>query len=459
MRPLDTIKTWLERSTYRGRTAHLSKRNAFFSSGLSSNDRLAAKIDQARKRGNRCALILLHLENFGQMLHPGRYEQIISTQQAVCRVVAELLPDYFGVPRILGIRHYHGEDYCIYIELLQDAAYTEAHYKALQLRDSVQKQISELPELQTTGKPTFGLGFFVMEPEPASTPLAMSIAYHYAQGIATGKLSPNFTYTKEQLSDIIKNKQIQVLSQPIMDLHDGAIFGWEILARGPENTPFHRPTELFDYAYQADMLSEMELLVVEKTFHEMTERQIGEQVFVNMTSVSLEHPSVYDTIVDYLSKYPGVNPKQIVFEITERHAIRDYRQTADMMGKYRELGFRFALDDAGAGYASLQSISELVPDMIKIDRSLIANIDQGKVKQSLLKALIEFARDINCEVIAEGIERKEEADIVYRSEITKGQGYYFAKPAPQLYGYDGRLHLEQTREKIRLNSQISNMFA
>lgn len=437
------------------RTNNKTKRNdSFFSSEYTVKDPVLDKVGRIRRNGHQCVLILLNLDNFGQMLCPGHYEQILTAQRIICQKLNELLPVFFQEEDIVGIKQFHGEDYCIFLRIPNTQLYLDTHYKALLIRDELEKRLEAAKQKHYNGKLTFGVGFFIMEKEPISTWLSVSIAFHYAQAIATKKLPVNFDFTRKQLLDILAKEDIVVLCQPIMDLRTGDIFGWEMLSRGPRNSPFYSPTDLFEFAYQADLLAQMEFIVIKKALKEIVEKPIQEQVFINITSETLIQPIFYDQLIEYLSLFPSVQPSQIIFEITERFAIRDYRQMSKIMNKYRGLGFRFALDDAGAGYASLQSISELIPDIIKIDRSIIQDIDQGEVKQSLLKALMKFAEDINCEVIAEGIETEEEADILYQHSVTMAQGYYFARPEPIFNGSHRRAHYKDLKDKIRIRSQI-----
>jgi len=437
------------------RISNGTKRNdSFFSSEYTVKDPVLDKVRRIRKQGHHCVLILLNLDNFGQMLYPGHYEQILKAQRMICLRLNELLPVFFTEDDIIGIKQFHGEDYCVFLRIPNIEMYLDIHYKALLIRDELEKRLEDATHTHYNGKLTFGVGFFIMEKEPASTWLSVSIAFHYAQAIATKKLPVNFDYTRKQLLDIIAKEEIVVLCQPIMDLRNGEIFGWEMLSRGPKNSPFYRPTDLFEFAYQADLLAQMEFIVIKRALKEIVEKPILEQVFINITSETLIQPFFYEQLIEYLSLFPSVKPCQIIFEITERHAIRDYRKMSLMMKQYRALGFRFALDDAGAGYASLQSISELIPDIIKIDRSIIQNINQGLVKQSLLKALMKFAEEINCEVIAEGIETEEEADVLYQHSVTMAQGYYFAEPAPIFNGSHHRAHYKELKDKIIFRSQI-----
>ena len=125
-------------------------------------------------------------------------------------------------------------------------------------------------------------------------------------------------------------------------------------------------------------------------------------------------------------------PQNVVFEITERQSIDDYASFTKALDHYRRQGYRIAIDDAGAGYSSLQAIAELHPDYIKIDRSLIHRIDRDKMKEILVETLTVFAQKINCQMIAEGIETFEELEVVRRLGVHFGQGYLLGRPNPKL---------------------------
>jgi EAL domain-containing protein (putative c-di-GMP-specific phosphodiesterase class I) len=94
----------------------------------------------------------------------------------------------------------------------------------------------------------------------------------------------------------------------------------------------------------------------------------------------------------------------------------------------RGMGIKIAVDDTGAGYASLNTISEIMPDVIKIDRSVIQNIDKNSVKESMLKGLLLVAKEAGSTVIAEGIENEHEASVLSRNKVELAQGYFYARP-------------------------------
>jgi EAL domain-containing protein (putative c-di-GMP-specific phosphodiesterase class I)/GGDEF domain-containing protein len=427
----------------------------YFPPEFTFRDPIVSLAKKYRQQGHACGLILLYLEDFHHIFATYPYSVTAKLQQNIRETLLRLLPSFFDNKDIIGVRQYRGEDFCVFVKEYSGLQYDELQRKGMLLRKELEKELRRSADLHMNGSISFQAGCYIMDKDLENTEAAIQSAYHYAHSIATKKLPPHFTQSRQQLLDILQNEDISVLAQPIMNLHTGEIYGYEILTRGPLNSPFHTPYELFEFAYQADLLSRMELLVLKKAFYEIAKRNIKEQVFINLTPVSLCHPLFQHELLQIMKDYPEITPSQIVLEITERHAIRDFEYMGSLMAAYRALGFRFAVDDAGAGYSSLQSISELIPDMIKIDRSVISHIDQALVKQSLLKALLDFAENINCQVIAEGIERPEEANMLFDMQVKMGQGFYFARPEPLVTDLERGVKMQLVKEKIQQHRQVA----
>jgi len=125
----------------------------------------------------------------------------------------------------------------------------------------------------------------------------------------------------------------------------------------------------------------------------------------------------------------GLGPENVVFEITERHSIKDFNLFHQTLDHYRTQGFQIAIDDAGTGYSGLSSIATLQPEYIKIDMSLVRDVHKDPVKQALLETFVTFADKIGAKVIAEGIEKKSEASRLSEMGMHYGQGFYFGRPA------------------------------
>jgi EAL domain-containing protein (putative c-di-GMP-specific phosphodiesterase class I) len=121
---------------------------------------------------------------------------------------------------------------------------------------------------------------------------------------------------------------------------------------------------------------------------------------------------------------------RVVVEITEHERVEDYALLAQALERLRSEGARIAIDDAGAGFASLRHTLQIAPDMVKVDISLTRDIDKDRAKRALASALISFADEMGMQIIAEGIETKAELDTLMELGVAFGQGFYLAKPAP-----------------------------
>jgi EAL domain-containing protein (putative c-di-GMP-specific phosphodiesterase class I) len=419
----------------------------YFPPDFTIRDPLLSLIHSYRRKGNHFAIIVIHMAQFQSALMKFPLAFVHKLQEHLRGEFIHVLRRHFSEEQILGVKQFNPDDYTIFLKSRQDETYEELHHKEVLFRKDIDRFLNLYLEQQLCSRLEFQSGSMIVGQSAESTEAAIRSAYYYVLSVATEKLPSHFAPYRQKLQQIINDQTIYVLTQPIMCLENGEIFGWEVLTRGPQHSPFHTPTELFDFAHQADLLKELEFLVLEKAFQEISYRHISEQVFINITPVTLLMPSLLTHLLDCLKQYPNILPSQIIFEITERHSIRDYDQMSVILHNFRAHGFRFAVDDAGAGYSSLQTISELIPDIIKIDKSVIQNIDQVAVKQSLLKALLFFADDIKCQVIAEGVERLEEANILFDHQVKMGQGYYFARPERMQFDY-ARTHVPHLRDKI-----------
>jgi EAL domain-containing protein (putative c-di-GMP-specific phosphodiesterase class I) len=122
--------------------------------------------------------------------------------------------------------------------------------------------------------------------------------------------------------------------------------------------------------------------------------------------------------------------ERIVLELTEHAHVADYSRLLQALRPLRQRGIRLAVDDAGAGYASLQHVLHLQPDLIKLEMSLTRNIDVDLPRRALASALIRFARDTGSRIIAEGVETASELSTLRSLGVEKAQGYFLGRPSP-----------------------------
>ena len=233
----------------------------------------------------------------------------------------------------------------------------------------------------------------------------------------------------EQLKKIIEEQEIYTLFHPIVKLPEYEIIGYEALSRGPGQGEFERPDKLFKVAYESDLLIELERLCRKKALTAASSMKPEHMLFLNVEPDSVNDPELRQIAASTLLLDSSLTPDRIVLEITERSAIMAFSAFRSALEYFRALGFRIAIDDAGAGYATLQSIIELKPDFIKLDMSLIRDIDSDNVKQQLVKALKRFGQETGVSMIAEGIETKGELRTLLEMDIDLGQGFVFAYPS------------------------------
>src|SRR6478736_9462690 len=149
----------------------------------------------------------------------------------------------------------------------------------------------------------------------------------------------------------------------------------------------------------------------------------GKLLFINVDPHDFTDPAFTEMDLDV------PDPSRVVIEITERTAIRDYPKFRGRLKDFRDRGYRFAVDDAGSGYAGLGSIANLEPDFIKLDISLINCIDTNFIKQNLVETMVRFANDQGAKVIAEGVERAEEYETVKGLGVHLVQGFFLHRPS------------------------------
>jgi EAL domain-containing protein (putative c-di-GMP-specific phosphodiesterase class I)/GGDEF domain-containing protein len=227
------------------------------------------------------------------------------------------------------------------------------------------------------------------------------------------------------LKATIRDGAVFIEYHPIIVTATEEVYGFEALSRGVRRE-LRSPEVLFEVAEEANMVWELSRLLRQRAISGIiNELQDGQFLFLNIDPHDFDDPVFRNMDPEKL----GIpDPSRVVLEITERTAIKDYPRFQEYLKAFRERGFRFAVDDAGSGYAGLGSIANLAPDYIKLDISLIANIDTNFLKQNLVETMVQFANNHGTLVIAEGVERREEFETVKQIGVHFTQGFLFHRP-------------------------------
>jgi EAL domain-containing protein (putative c-di-GMP-specific phosphodiesterase class I) len=226
----------------------------------------------------------------------------------------------------------------------------------------------------------------------------------------------------ERILKVLERGLIKMVFQPIADLADGSVTGVEALARFAVE-PSRTPDVWFEEAGAVNLREELELAAVRLALAHPELLPEGTYLSINLSPQTV-------TSTRFAELLPDVPAKSVVLEVTEHARVDDYSALGDALQDFRARGGRLAVDDAGAGFASLKHILRLAPEVVKLDREVAQGIDADRPRRALAAALISFAFDIGAEVVAEGIETQAEVDALRDLGVSYGQGYFLARPGP-----------------------------
>lgn len=233
----------------------------------------------------------------------------------------------------------------------------------------------------------------------------------------------------QELVQLLEERNIRTLFQPIISLRDGRVLGYEGLSRGPRGHNLETPSVLFAAGEKYNKVWELELLCRVKALEKAACMPEGKLLFLNVDPKIIYDERFQKGITKEMLREHPVGADRIVFEITEKTAVDDYRNFRRVLENYKSQGYQIAIDDMGSGWSGLKMLTEICPQYIKIDMDLIRDIDKDAVKQALMKAFCDFARITDRNIIAEGIETEGELDFLISVGVPYGQGYFLQRPA------------------------------
>lgn len=215
--------------------------------------------------------------------------------------------------------------------------------------------------------------------------------------------------------------------QPIVDVSDEKIWGYEALVRGIGGEPawsiLSQVTDenryRFDQACRVKAIETAGLLFGRERY----------RLSINFLPNAVYEPSACIRTSLASADKVGFSREQLMFEFTENERMNDVDKVASIVEAYKRFGFITAIDDFGEGHSGLNLLAKLQPDVIKIDMNLIRNIDADKVRQAIIAGVVKIARDLSITLLAEGVETRAELNTLKDLEIHMFQGFYFAKPA------------------------------
>lgn len=233
----------------------------------------------------------------------------------------------------------------------------------------------------------------------------------------------------DRIEAALEPDAIAPVYQPIVDLATGRVRAVEALARFRVR-PRRPPNEWFSEAESVGLLSELELATARAALEPTRRLPHGVAVCLNVSPVTLRTAELAELI-------EAADPRRVIVEVTEQAPVDDYDHLDLCLSALRAAGVRVAVDDVGAGFASLRHVHRLAPDLIKLDITLVRGLDVDEPRRALVTALVSFCGSIGSTIVAEGIETTGELTTLRELGVPWGQGFLLGRPGPIPWGEGG----------------------
>ena len=239
---------------------------------------------------------------------------------------------------------------------------------------------------------------------------------------------------RSEMLTALETGQFELYYQPKISFKTGEIRGLEALIRWHHPTKgFVSPGDFIPLAEKSGLITKIDkwgLFTACRQCKEWQDKGMAPvKVSVNMSQAQFYRTDVYATISEALAE-TGLDPKWLEIEVTETMAMQDIERTISVLCRVRELGVSVSMDDFGSGYSSLSSLKTLPLDILKIDRSLVCDLDENKVSKQITNAIVELGKAMKLVVLAEGVETRGQIDFLTEIGCDLAQGYFYSKPRP-----------------------------
>lgn len=382
------------------------------------------------ERSGRLTILYIEFVRYSKLEEIYGWQKLDEVLQTTAEAVREFYDRRRGSAgeNVLMVSHTGDDDFIFFTDLQEPVE--EADRRINEMADELEQHIASRLEREH-GEDIAGLfGIYIGSTTLFRNPKIRTERMIY-RGIREAAHAARSVENRERsrkiadLKTTLREGAVYIEYHPIVVTATKEVYGYEALARG-SHRGLRSPEVLFGVAEEANLIWELSRLCRRRAIEGIdTHLKPGELLFLNIDPHDFRDPTFRYLDLDEL----GVEePERIVLEITERTAITDYPTFQGYLEDFRSRGFRFAVDDAGSGYAGLGSIANLSPDFIKLDISLISNIDANFMKQNLVDTMVQFANDHGIQVIAEGVEREEEYETVKSLGVHLTQGFLFHNP-------------------------------
>jgi EAL domain-containing protein (putative c-di-GMP-specific phosphodiesterase class I) len=396
-------------------------------------DELLVILDQHGSLG----LLLIDLSQLSQVEHDYGSKAFEKVLAAASDLIVDLRGAEVRSTDIVATSDKGGDAFLVFLSQRRSkktVRISELHVVANRVEDCLNQSLDKLasPYLRERLQVAVGSALVLHNPLVMPERLIARLIQEAWESVRLQRTQHRFK-NRAQLQEILLNDEVRTFFQPIVDMRDASILGYEALTRGPEGSPLQSPLHLFEVAAEADLVFELDRLCRRRALVNSRGMPEAAKLFINILPSSMYDPDFHsEDLVKRLSGL-GLNPEQMVFELTEKYAIENYSLFGEAVSNFTEMGFSIAVDDIGAGHSGLEKIAHLNPRYLKFDMELVREIHTSYVRREMVRALKILADRMGSTVIAEGIERPEEQNTLLELGIDYGQGFLLGRPAP-LFG-------------------------
>ncbi|WP_419771140.1 MAG: EAL domain-containing protein [Candidatus Marinarcus sp.] len=394
----------------------------FYNDELTALPNRKRLLEQINDKEN-AVLMILNIDKFQEI--NDLYGEDVGDE--ILQNTADLLKNNIPINAILY--KLHADEYAIYYKA--DLDYEEINSFAVQLNDLIANHIYRANNSEIFINATLGIAFgtnYLLN----NADIAMKIAKKKKKKYLVYESAMNIEHEYEQnlkwshkIKEAIYKNQIEPLFQPIVNTQTKEIVKYEALMRiKDDNGDYISPIHFLDLAKKNKLYPELTRIMLDKTFDKF--KDLPYQVSINITVQDILNEMVHKTILAKLKEYQLGD--QVVFEIIESEGIENFEEVLEFINQVKSYGAKISIDDFGTGYSNFEYLMKLKVDYIKIDASMIKDIDTNKNSQLVTQTILEFARKMQIETIAEYIHSQNVYDMVKKIGIDYAQGYYFGEP-------------------------------
>lgn len=393
---------------------------------------------ELQSAGRRIGVLIVEFPDFGVLEQAHGWEAGDRFLAGVARHLRSLIGGTLPAGTLIGLEGVYGHTFVLFVaeaEGRADVTAADLAQASAGLALDLEPLLARAAWAPGPPRADFSVGYALVSRNPSAR---FERRVHQAIREARSMTLREADWAQRQrgaeLRTVLQEGRLTTHYQPIVDMDVDRIVGYEALTRGPENSPLEVPKALFLASEANRLAGDLDALCRQEAVRNARGFDKDKKLFLNSLPETLGSPGRIERDLAAVLDEADLAPHNVVLEITERTAIEDFESFGRELDRLHRQGYLIAIDDVGTGYSSLQTISEVAADFLKIDMSLIKNIHQSLIKQDLVRSLLQVAARTRARVIAEGIETAEEYRALRACGVRYGQGFWFAAPAPPFPG-------------------------